>query len=243
MSEREFISFEVAGDLAHFRRQYAITTALTYPAPPRTALCGLVGALLGLPKNDGLAHLGDDEAIFGLRLLEPLRTGHVSINLVQTKGGLLMWRKSENPHTAMRYEIIRSPRYRVLFSHAELGPRLFDVLAAGEAYYTPCLGLAWMLASLEGEPQRLRGSDERPAIDTGEVRDFFSPVRTDALDGEMEWGDDQCIYQRVRMPAVMRPDRQVTRYQEYIVETTGRPVRARLNAYWQLDDGTAFSAM
>ena len=82
MSEREFISFEVTGDLAHFRRQYAITTALTYPAPPRTALCGLVGALLGLPKNDGLIYFGDDAAIFGLQLLEPLRTGHVSINLV-----------------------------------------------------------------------------------------------------------------------------------------------------------------
>jgi CRISPR-associated protein Cas5h len=240
---REFISFEVAGDVAHFRRQYAITTALTYPVPPRTALCGLVGALVGLPKNEGLAELGDDKAVFGLQLLQAYRTGHVSINLLQTKGGLLAWRTSENPHSAMRYEVIREPRYRILFSHSELAPRLYAMLAAGEAYYTPCLGLAWMLASLEGEPRRLRAREVRGASNDG-PRDFFSPVRTDAdvLVGEVEWSDE-AIYQRVRMPAMMQPDRQVTRYQEYLIETTGQPIRARLDTFWEFDDGTAFSAL
>jgi CRISPR-associated protein Cas5h len=247
--EREFISFEVAGDVAHFRRQYAITTALTYPIPPRTALCGLVGALLGLAKNDGLAELTDSKAIFGLQLLQPDRTGHISINLLQTKGGLLAWRTAENPRSAMRYEVIREPHYRVLFSHVELGPKLLATLSSGESHYTPCLGLAWMLASLEGQPRRIVGrevtnGDEGP-------RDFFSPVRTDpdVFAGEVAWDDDDTpdsgtrIYQRVRMPAEMQPDRRVTRYQEYLVETTGRPIRARLNSYWQLDDGTAFSPM
>jgi len=242
--DREFISFEVAGDIAHFRRQYAITTALTYPTPPRTVLCGLVGALLGLPKNDGLAQLRDDQAVFGLQLLTGYRTGHISINLVQTKGGLLAWRTAENPHTAMRYEIIREPRYRVLFSHRELGPRLFEMLAAGEAHYTPCLGLAWMLASIEGEPRRIRGTEVTGAAIKG-TREFFSPLRTDAgiLVGEVEW-DQNAIYQRVRMPAEMQPDRSVTRYQEYLIETTGRPIRARLDSFWELeDDKTAFSAL
>jgi CRISPR-associated protein Cas5h len=238
--EREFISFEVASDLAHFRRQYAITTALTYPAPPRTALCGLVGALLGLRKNDGLAQLGDDDAVFGFQMLEPLRTGHISINLVNTKRGLLGWRKDENPHSAMRYEVIREPRYRVLFSHADLGPQLYQTLLAGEAYYVPCLGLAWMLASVEGEPRRLLAKEST----SDAVIDYFSPVRTDAIKAELEWSNDRrYVYQRVRMPAVMQPDRQVTRYQEYVIETTGRPIRARLDSYWQLEDDSAFSAM
>ena len=238
--EREFVSFEVAGDLAHFRRQYAITTALTYPIPPRTALCGLVGALLGLPKNEGLTKLGDDQAVFGLQLLNSYRVDQVSINLLQTKGHLLAWRTAENPHTAMRYELIRDPRYRVLFSHAELGPQLFAAIAAGEAHYTPCLGLAWMLAWLDDEPERLRAIQVRTREE--EARSFFSPIRTDSLIGEVEW-DDKAIYQRVRMPAEMQPDRQVTRYQEYVIETTGRPIRARLDNFWELDDRTAFSAL
>lgn len=261
--EREFISFDVASDLAHFRRPYAITTALTFPAPPRTALCGLVGALLGLPKNDGLAKLGDDQALFGLQLLAPYRSAHVSINLLQTKDRLLAWQTDENPHTAMRYEVIREPRYRVFFSHTELGPRLAEMLIAGDAHYTPCLGLAWMIAYMQGEPRRIFA--EQVLASTDERRDFISPVRTDDLVGEIEWRDSEYqgdrmraaeellngepkkeaepVYQRVRMPAVMQPDRVVTRHQEYVIETTGRPIKARLKAYWKLRDGAAFSAM
>src|SRR5258706_8247915 len=148
---RDFIVFDVRSDMAHFRRPYAITTALTFPAPPRTALCGLVGAILGLPKNDCLEHFRDAQAIFGMQLLAPLSTGHVSINLLDTKNtptikGIQTFRpKAVNPHTIMRYEIIRGPQYRIWFSHPELGPRLAAVLRNGETHYTPCLGLAWMI--------------------------------------------------------------------------------------------------
>lgn len=238
--DREFISFEIASDLAHFRRPFAITTALTFPLPPRTALCGLVGALLGLPKNECLRDFVDEKAVFGLQLLAPYRSGHVSINLLQTKDSLLAWRTDENPHTAMRYEIIRNPRYRLFFSHPDLGPRLFETLRNGEAHYTPCLGLAWMIAWLESEPKLQRGNAINGADDA--EHDFISPVRTDDISGEVSW-DEEAIYQRVRMPATMLPDRRVIRHQEYLVETTTRPVRARLKTYWELEDGTCFSAL
>jgi hypothetical protein len=67
-------------------------------------------------------------------------------------------------------------------------------------------------------------------------------VRADDINGDIAW-DDQSIYQRIRMPAEMQPDRCVTRYQEYILETTGQPVLAKLNTCWQFTDGTAFSPM
>src|ERR1039458_9748530 len=101
---RDFTVFEVAADLAHFRRPYAITTALTFPIPPRTALCGLVGAVLGLPKNEGLCHFGDADALFGIEVLEPLKTTSFSINLLDTKDNPTFRPKRENPHTPMRYE-------------------------------------------------------------------------------------------------------------------------------------------
>ena len=125
---REFVIFDVASDLAHFRRQYAITTALTYPVPPRTALCGLVGAVLGLPKNESLAHFQDSEAVFGLQILSPLRTGYVSINLVDTKQNPSFRLKAVNPRTTVRYEVLRQPRYRVMFSHPSLARQLAESL-------------------------------------------------------------------------------------------------------------------
>lgn len=236
---REFVIFDVCADMAHFRRQYAITTALTYAIPPRTALCGLVGAVLGLPKNDSLTDFGDDDAIFGLQIVKPVRTAHVSINLVDTKSNPSFRLKAVNPRTTMRYEIIREPRFRVMFSHRTLGPRLAEVLNNGESAYTPCLGLAWMIAWFE----------ENPHIATGElvtkdpsIQSFVSPVRTDDVEGEFRWNTEG-VYQRVRMPAVMQPDRKVARYEQYIMDTTSKPIEVSLKAYWRLADGTRFSAM
>lgn len=236
---REFVIFDVASDLAHFRRQYAITTALTYVMPPRTALCGLVGAVLGLPKNESLEFFRDDHAVFGLQILRPVRTAHVSINLLDTKGSRDFRPKSVNPHTTMRYEIIREPRYRVMFSHSTLAKSLHDVLTKGETSYTPCLGLAWMIAWFEGKaslvPAEELGASEEP-------EEFVSPVRTNDLEGDVRWRSDG-VYQRIRMPAEMLPDRRVARYEEYIIETTGAPIETRLRSHWKLADGTCFSAL
>lgn len=242
--KRQFIVFDVMSDVAHFRRQYAITTALTYPAPPRTALCGLVGAILGLPKNESLAWFRDSETIFGLRLLSPLQTWHVSLNLLDTKGtptveGIPTFRpKAENPHTIMRYEVIREPRYRIYFSHSELGPALANHVNSGTTHYTPCLGLAWMIAWLGDGAEMLDGEEVRG---DSASHDFISPIRTADLE-QIEWDADS-VYQRIRMPAEMQPDRQVTRYEEYVIETTAHPIRASLKAYWTCSDGTCFSAM
>lgn len=239
MSHRHFVRFDVASDLAHFRRPYAITTALTFPIPPRTALCGLVGALLGLPKNDGLVYLDDTQAVFGFQLLAPLRTGHISLNLLDTKNNPSFRPKAQNPHTIMRYEIIREPRYRIWFSHQDLGPRLRDMLLEDNAHFTPSLGLAWMLCWFNNAPAWVE------AEQIGETEQGVPPVtlvRANDIKGDIAW-DDQSIYQRIRMPAEMQPDRCVTRYQEYILETTGQPVQAKLNTCWKLTDGTAFSPM
>ncbi len=237
---REFVIFDVASDMAHFRRQYAITTALSYPIPPRTALCGLVGAVLGLPKNESLSFFLDAEAVFGLQIRRPLRTVSVSLNLINTKYDKKFFRlKGRNPRTTVRYEVVCEPQYRVMFSHSSLGPRLAESLSRQESCYTPCLGLAWMIAWFESggriaEAESVRGDDA--------VKSFASPVRSDDLQGEVHWHADG-IYQRLRMPAEMRPDRQVTRYESYVIDTTGRPIQACLKSYWRFADGTCFSAM
>jgi len=240
IADRQFVVFEVASDIAHFRRQYAITTALTYVLPPRTALSGLVGAIIGLPKDQSLQHFTDEHAIFGVQILEPIRTGHVSINLLDTKGSPDFRPKRINPHTAMRYEIVRSPRYRIIFGHDTLGERLADMLRQGESHYTPCLGLAWMIAWLDGA-QVLSGEH---MSGNQEYQSSSSLVRVSDLQSgtDVQWNSDS-VYQRIRMPAEMQPDRRVTRYEEYIIETTGRSVDARLKSYWKLADGTCFSAM
>lgn len=73
-------------------------------------------------------------------------------------------------------------------------------------------------------------------------REFVSPVRSDDLQDEIHWNRDG-VYQRVRLPAVMQPTREVTRYEAYVIDTTGRSILASLRVYWRLADGTCFSAL
>lgn len=234
---REFTVFDVESDLAHFRRPYTTTSALTFPIPPRTALCGLVGAILGLPKNDGLAELTDEKAVFGLLTAAPLSLTQYSFNLVDTKDNPSFRLKPENPHTQVRYECIRFPRYRIAFSHSSYAPNLRRMLAEGKIVYTPCLGLAWMVAWTSGVR-----SEHGEFIAVPTETSYRCLVRTSDLVNEIEW-DGNAVYQRLRMPAEMQPDRQVTRHEEYIVETTGRTITGRLRQHWRLASGDCFSPM
>ena len=204
-----------------------------------TGACGLVGAVLGLPKNSALESFQDRDAVFGVQILEPISTAHVSLNLLDTKGNPAFRPKAQNPHTIMRYEVLRQPRLRIFFSHPALGKRLIAALQGGDSHYTPCLGLAWTIAWFEGD-SRAREADE--ILDDGAEVCSASPVRSEDVQGEIRWNADG-VYQRVRMPAEMQPDRRVTRYESYIIDTTGKPIQACLKAYWRLTDGTCFSAM
>jgi CRISPR-associated protein Cas5h len=52
--------FDITSDYAHFRKPYTTTSALTYSVPPRTAIVGLVGNIIGV-KSGGFGkseHLG-----------------------------------------------------------------------------------------------------------------------------------------------------------------------------------------
>src|SRR5260370_20002138 len=209
MREARYVTiFESGWDMAEFRRPYAITTALSFPIPPRTALCGLIGAILGLPKNDCLRQLADADAVFGLELLAPVRTGNCSINLLDTKNNPTFRPKADNPHTQIRYEFIRLARYRIMFSHSELGPRLADFLEHGQSVYTPCLGLAWMIAWIDGSVR----IEKAELVHDGNNRETFPClVRTDDVVGEINW-HNEVRSQRVRVPGETPPEPPATRY-------------------------------
>src|SRR5438270_13704111 len=64
------VVFTLRGPLAHFRRPDTLGTHASYPFITRTALRGLIGAVLGLDGSELLPA----EARTGLRLCAPVRT-------------------------------------------------------------------------------------------------------------------------------------------------------------------------
>lgn len=56
---RPAVVFEYAGRFGHFLRAEASVSALSYPVPPRPALLGMIGAVLGLEKDTPQVELKD----------------------------------------------------------------------------------------------------------------------------------------------------------------------------------------
>src|ERR1700687_4904773 len=46
------VCFRYSGKVGHFLRAEANANGITYPVPPRTVLLGLIGAVLGLSKDE-----------------------------------------------------------------------------------------------------------------------------------------------------------------------------------------------
>ena len=48
----ELINFRLSGRFAHFLRAEASSIALSYPVPQRTVIMGILGAVLGIHKDE-----------------------------------------------------------------------------------------------------------------------------------------------------------------------------------------------
>lgn len=147
------LAFDVVGPMAHFRKFYTNSSSLSYPVPPRTALMGLIAALLGYERDGYYEELGSERARIGVRLRSPVRTAMQTVNYLFTKNE--GWDGSRG-HTQIPLELVlprppeRFVRYRVYFAHADpdLVRELHRQLVQGEYRYPLYLGLtecpAWV---------------------------------------------------------------------------------------------------
>ncbi len=159
------ISFRVWGDYAIFRRHYTTSSPLTHSVPPPSALRGLVGAILGLKREEYTTILSTDKAKFGVRLLKPVKKIRLGLNLLDTKDGgwIQLDKKTFRPlvkgdghgnprlHTQVRAEFLKNPDYEVFFRHED--HKLMDELRLRllhhKSVFTPYLGITECIANFE----------------------------------------------------------------------------------------------
>ena len=52
--------FDIKGDYGHFKKYYTTSSPLTFSIPPRTTVSGMIGALIGLDKEEYLKERRDN---------------------------------------------------------------------------------------------------------------------------------------------------------------------------------------
>jgi len=233
--------FDIWGDYAHFRRFYTTTSPLTFPIPPRTALCGLIGAIIGLEKenNEYLKYFAKDSAFIGLRLLSSVKTSvkkvMIAENLIDTKTARGIGMNLIKNRTQIGFEFLKDPRYRIYFYHRDktIYDTLKEKLKYHKSVYTPCFGLSENIANFEFIDEL----GTKVNIPVSDYIKIHSVLPTENI--EKQKGINFNIpgeYFSVRLPAEMTTERIITKYSDILFERKGKPIEAKLiSRYWTIN--------
>lgn len=237
------VVFRYRAKFGHFLRAEASVSALTYPAPPRTALLGMIGAVLGLAKDTPQIELKDGR----ISVSGPVpRTHWHRVKLRKDPPAPLSEKikkgakgtSAPEKATLIKQEWLFEPDYEVTASLPEKHHREFvDRLRDRRWHYSPGMGLSEMIADLqfvfEGSASPLPPGSEvacRGVIRRDEV----------SLNGRsaVESGEPLAILP-LRMPREVTPERVFT-HADYLIERSGLPIPLLADNAWQVatDEGT-----
>ena len=114
------LCFRLYGDFGHFRPYYTTSSPTTYSLMPPTSIFGVLGAVLGLDRNENAYYrvLTEAGTKVGIGPVHRIRKMSLGINLVNTKGNY--WiptdKNSSGPRTPTRYEYVVKPDYLIFIS-------------------------------------------------------------------------------------------------------------------------------
>jgi CRISPR-associated protein Cas5h len=222
----KLISFQITGRYGHFLRAEGGASALTYPVPPRTAILGIIGAVLGLKKDQSQILLEPAHIALSGKLpqmhwhkakfrKDPPETLTTTIKRTQKT------EKATKPEkaTLIGQEWLFNPCYTVWISIPE--PHFTDLerrLIEKRWHFQPSLGLSEMMAELN-------------YLETGEIVPLTSgthyvnsvfPHENGMLDMDRIF-EDELVIHSLQMPRTVTFDR-IFSHANYFMERDDRPM-------------------
>ncbi len=142
-------SFVAAADFALFRDPSVTASPTTYVIPPKSAILGLLGGLIGIKRSRSDEDYSEEyrkllsETKIGIEMLfDPMKIA-VTTNHIALKRG----KKSVTKPVKM--EFVMAPKYRVYVTTGKkYAERLDDALSNNAFVYTPYLGHCYCLARI-----------------------------------------------------------------------------------------------
>ena len=225
-------------------RAEASVSALSYPMPPRTALLGMIGAVLGLEKDKPQVELRD--ALIAVSGPVPATHWHRAKLRKDPPGALPRKVKKGAKGSSMderaaliKQEWLFEPRYTVTAClpddyHVDFVARLRE----RRWHYLPCMGLSEMTARLEP-----LGEGTASALPAGSEVSCESVSRRDgaALDGrrtlEASGNGGVLAILPQRMPREVTENRIFT-HADYLIERSGLPVPLTADHAYEVRTGS-----
>lgn len=227
MAEK-YLVFDVSAFYGHFKKPYTTTSPLTYSIPTRTAVVGMIAAMLGFSKEEYPKHFTKDLAKIGIGIKKPIKKVRISENLINTKKSM----NRIHERTQIKVEYLKDVCYRIYFTHKdeEIFNKLKDLLINHSTRYTISMGLSENLANFtfvgEFEGQDVSGNSE--------FIEFSSVLPVDRISkGDVEYEDEREYFTET-LPIEMDAERNVKEYREILFERNCKKIKAKLECFTKI---------
>ena len=229
MAEK-YLVFDVSALYGHFKKPYTTTSPLTYSIPTRTAVAGMISAILGFGKEEYQKYFTKEDAKIGIGIKKPIKKVRISENLINTKKSM----NRIHERTQIKIEYLKDVCYRIYLTHKneEIYQKLKELLVNHSTVYTISMGLSENLANYtfvgEFEGREVSGNKE--------FVEFSSVLPVDKIrKGDVEYEDEREYFTET-IPIEMDTDRNVKEYREVLFERNSNKIKAKLETFTKIMD-------
>lgn len=244
--DKEVLIFEIFSEYGHFRKFNTTTSPLTFSIPPRTALVGLIGAILGVEREIGDSKyppgvtpvnelLSKENCDIAVQIINPIVKVNIAFNLVNTKNSFYNLTKAGR--TQIAYELLKNPRYRIYFACGD--KNIFDELERRLRqkcfHFNPYFGLSQFTSNVD-ESRVDRKTAFYRKNDKNELIEIVTAINMSKIEAEKPIKFEQnAFYSLNNMPVVMTRCREVMEYSDILIEKTGKPIKVKVPDYYEVD--------
>lgn len=233
----ELLCLEIWGDRGHFRKSYTTSSPLTYGVPPRTALTGLLGAIMGLPqRGEGNYHnvYHPKKTKISILIQNPIKWQNVNKNMLKVKGETAKLINLSGPprkieRNQVPFEVLRDPRYRIYLwmKDKEKEKKLVEMVENHRSVYTPYLGISEFIADFDylGKRKVKHYKEKSVQIDSALRKEMYQPL--------FEEGKK---YRRENVSLLMDEDRVVQEFGEILYEEYGESIKVDNPEYLEVKE-------
>lgn len=218
--------FDLYADYAQLKKYYTTMSPLSFAIPPGTVLRGILGALIGIDKNESPEYFHDID--LSLRLVNPVKKVNIPENLLKTTSKK-HFSRFEN-HKPTNIEFAKDVRYRIYLksNETEIYNQIKNQLLNHSSVYTLSIGISEALANFDNvEETFIENSIDK-------IVPINSIIPTNLISKVMF---DDCEIFTVTLPMKMKNDREVIEYREFAYERSGKPIQAKVEQTVKLKNG------
>jgi len=238
----DILTFEISGKFAHFRKYYANNTALSYSIPPRTALMGMIAAVMGYPKDSYYERLASEHIRLGICVRSPLKKRIHRINWLKVESAADF--RGQKQHTQTPFEMVSAydvrtelVRYEVFVAAHPSGQRSFEAISEKFLSHNQVFAISLGPANLGGSISQVQMlSGEYISESQGEFIPLSSAVNTKKI-ANLAWEEPaNLLLEEELMPAdfIGNDNRELRNMIRLLYAIDGNPLPVQLNGSYVL---------